>query len=141
MRYTSSATTTFCSRGQAVKSDPTLLKWYRVINRRFFGGACPDRVCVRWADPDEGESVRWEKKYFGQASLSEDDEQHDFQIVLSRPLNKQWLVRISTLVHEMCHLATRLKDDHGPAFERWRKHVGDRGIFKKHALRKGRTLF
>jgi hypothetical protein len=123
-----------------VKSDPTLLKWYRLINKRFFDGACPERVCVRWADPDT-EQHNWEDKYFGEASISEDDEHHDYQIVMSRELNKKWMVRISTLVHEMIHLATNLKDDHGPAFENWRKYIGDRGIFKKHALRKGMTLF
>jgi SprT-like family len=124
-----------------VKSDPTLLGWYRHINEKFFDGACPDSVCVRWADPDEMESRRWEKKYFGEASVSEFDEYHDYQIVLSKPLNKQWIVRISTLVHEMIHLATDLKDDHGPAFEKWRVRISERGIFKKHALRKGYTLF
>jgi len=96
---------------------------------------------VRWADPDEGESGRWEKKYFGEASVSEEDEEHDWQIVMSKPLNKQWMIKISTLVHEMIHLATRLKDDHGPKFEAWRVLLGRRGIFKKHALRKGYTLF
>jgi hypothetical protein len=125
-----------------VKSDRTLLKWYRLINKKFFDGACPDRVCVRWAEPDEDREPRWEKKYFGEASRSEDAEgHHDYQIVMSKPLNKQWIVRISTLVHEMIHLATDLKDDHGPAFEHWRQYVSDRGIFKKHALRKGSTLF
>ena len=124
-----------------MKSDPTLLRWYRRINKEFFKGACPDSVCVRWADPDEGESRRWEKKYFGEASVSEEDERHEWQIVMSKPLNKMWMVRISTLVHEMIHLATRLKDDHGPKFETWRVLLGKRGIFKKHALRKGYTLF
>jgi len=125
-----------------VKSDPTLLRWYKRINKEFFKGACPAKVCVRWADPDEmEESRRWEKKYFGEASISEDDEYHQYQIVLSKLLNKQWLVRISTLVHEMIHLATNLKDDHGPAFEAWRVLLGKRGIFKKHALRKNYTLF
>jgi len=124
-----------------VKSDRTLLGWYTYINERFFHGACPDRVCVRWADPEETESRTWETKYFGEASEAMDDEYHDYQIVMSKPLNKQWIVRISTLVHEMIHLATDLKDDHGPAFEHWRQYVSDRGIFKKHALRKGSTLF
>lgn len=124
-----------------MRSDRTLLRWYKTINRRFFDSACPDRVLVRWADPDEGESRVWEKKYFAQASFSEDDEYHDYQIVMSKPLNEKWVVRFGTLVHEMCHLATGLRDDHGPAFERWRQYVSDRGIFKKNALRKGRTLF
>lgn len=124
-----------------MKSDPTLLGWYRYINEKFFDGVCPDRVCVRWADPDEDGGHRWEKKYFGEASEALDDEYHDYQILLSKPLNKQWIVRISTLVHEMIHVANELKDDHGPAFSRWHERLTKRGIFRKHALRKGYTLF
>lgn len=127
-----------------MRSDPTLLKWYRTINKRFFDGACPDRVCVRWVDKEFEATSRskWEEQYFGWAEKSpKDDPYHDYQIVMSRTLNKKWSVRISTLVHEMIHLATNLRDDHGDAFERWREHVAERGIFKKHALRKNRTLF
>lgn len=123
-----------------MKSDRTLLAWYRKINKRFFDGACPENVCVRWADDTEEREANWEEKYFGWAEKAEDG-YHDYQIVMSRQFNETWMVRISTLVHEMIHLATDLKDDHGDAFERWRQHVSDRGIFKKHALRKGRTLF
>lgn len=126
-----------------MKSDRTLIRWYRRINKRFFDGACPERVCVRWADPKEEESrdKQWEAAYFGEAEKLTDDPHHDYQIVMSRPKNDSWIVKISTLVHEMIHLATNLKDDHGPAFEHWRQYVSDRGIFKKHALRKGMTLF
>ena len=132
-----------------MKSDRTLLSWYRRINKRFFDGACPERVCVRWADPEEeARDEVWEEKYFGEAGKlptdPEDDNfdpHHDYEIVMSHPKNDTWIVKISTLVHEMIHLATDLKDDHGQAFEQWRQHVGDRGIFKKHALRKGMTLF
>jgi hypothetical protein len=128
-----------------VKSDRTLLKWYRRINKRFFDGACPEKVCVRWVVDDEEERDRkWEETWFGEAErITEDhhDPYHDYQIVLSRVKNDSWIVKISTLVHEMIHLATDLKDDHGPAFEHWRQYVSDRGIFKKHALRKGNTLF
>lgn len=124
-----------------MKSDPTLLRWYKRINKEFFKGACSNKVCVRWADPDEDGSHRWEKRYFGEATVSEEDEYHEYQIVMSKPLNKQWMVRISTLVHEMIHIATDLKDDHGPTFEAWRVRLGTRGIFKKHALRRGYTLF
>jgi hypothetical protein len=121
-----------------MRSDRTLLRWYKIINKRFFDGACPDRVCIRWADPEDS---HWEKKCFGEASLSVDDEHHDYQIVMSKSLNEQWVTRMSTLVHEMIHLATQLRDDHGPAFERWRQLLSDRGLFKKHALRRGCTLF
>ena len=124
-----------------MKSDRTLLAWYRRINKRFFDGSCPDNVCVRWADPEFETQYKWEDKYFGEASHVTDDPHHQWQIVMSRPNNKKWIVRISTLVHEMIHLATSLRDDHGPAFEYWRQYVADRGIFKKHALRKGMTLF
>ncbi len=124
-----------------MKSNPTLLHWYRKINRRFFDGACPDRVCIRWANEDEEKEMKWEEVYFGWAQKVEGSRYHDFEIVMSRPLNDKWMVKISTLVHEMVHLATNLKDDHGPAFEYWRQYVSDKGIFKKHALRKGRTLF
>lgn len=123
-----------------MKSDRTLLRWYRKLNK-FFDGACPERVCIRWADPDEERGERWEEKYFGEAERLTDDPHHDYQIVMSRLKNDSWIIKISTLVHEMIHLATDLKDDHGPAFEQWRQHVSDRGIFKKHALRKGMTLF
>lgn len=124
-----------------MKSDRTLLRWYKRINKRFFHGACPDDVCVRWADPEFETQYKWEDRYFGEASCVNDDPYHKWQIVMSRPLNKKWIVRISTLVHEMCHLATELRDDHGPAFEHWRQYIADRGIFKKHALRKDMTLF
>jgi hypothetical protein len=125
-----------------MKSDRTLLSWYRQINKRFFDGYCPEKVCVRWAEPDEEtRGDVWEEKYFGEAERVEESPYHDYQIVLSRVKNDSWIVKISSLVHEMIHLATDLKDDHGPAFEQWRQHVSDRGIFKKHALRKGMILF
>jgi hypothetical protein len=131
-----------------MKSDRTLLRWYRRINKRFFDGACPEKVCVRWADPEMETQHNWEEKYFGEASFAEKDEKkpnydayHDYQIVMSRENNKKWIIRISTLVHEMIHLATNLKDDHGPAFSQWHEEITKRGIFRKHALRKGSTLF
>ena len=124
-----------------MKSDRTLMAWYRRINKRFFDGACPEKVCVRWADPEMETQYRWEEMYFGEASRVDDDPHHGYQIVMSRELNKKWIVRISTLVHEMIHLATNLKDDHGPAFSQWHEYITERGIFRKHALRKGYTLF
>jgi hypothetical protein len=124
-----------------MRSDRTLLRWYKTINKRFFDGACPERVCVRWIEPENDTQYKWETTYFGEASHLTDDSYHDYLIIMSRINNKKWTTRISTLVHEMVHLATDLKDDHGPAFEQWRQHVADRGIFRKHALRKDYTLF
>ena len=45
-----------------------------------------------------------------------------------------------SLIHEMIHIATGMKDDHGPKFEEWRQTLGDRGIFKKGVIRRGLTL-
>lgn len=125
-------------------SDRTLRKWYRFINRRFFHGELPDNVIVRWADTAEETEAQWEERYFGWT----DDQKsapwiapHPFQIVLSRPRNVYAATRFSTLAHEMIHVATRCRDDHGPAFERWRERIADAGIFRKGAIRKGLTIF
>lgn len=134
-----------------MRSDRTLLKWYREINRRFFTGNCPEskRVCVRYARPGE-EKREIEDSYFGWADSPATPTwathqkncprcRHDFEIVLDEKAD--WIKVLSTLAHEMIHLATNMKDDHGPAFEEWRQYISDRGIFKKHALYKGHTLF
>ena len=65
-----------------MRSDRTLLKWYRRINKRFFDGACPDKVCVRWADPEMETQYKWEEKWFGEASKVDDDPYHEWQIVM-----------------------------------------------------------
>jgi hypothetical protein len=128
-----------------VKSDKTLRKWYIFINRRFYDNQLPDNVCVRWADETEEKEVeRWEEKYFGWANKCDGDYAdgyHTHYIVLSRLKNEAATTRMSTLAHEMIHIATNCRDDHGPAFEKWRLYISDRGIFKKHAVRKGLTIF
>lgn len=128
-----------------MRSDKTLRKWYVYINRRFFDNTLPDNVCVRWANElEEADDARWEEKYFGEAwtcTGEHADGVHTHCIVLSRVRNVYSTTRMSTLAHEMIHVATNCRDDHGPAFEKWRLYISDRGIFKKHALRKGLTLF
>ncbi len=132
-----------------MRSDRTLRKWYRTLNKRFFDGACPDRVCLRYANPG-GEKREIEEQYFGWADKPGTTSwphtgkscpgcRHEFEIVLDE--KAPWISILSTLAHEMIHLATLMKDDHGPAFEQWRQHISDRGIFKKHAIYKGHTLF
>jgi hypothetical protein len=124
-----------------MKSDPTLRKWFRIINKRFFGNEITDKVCVRWAnEEDNDEEARCEEKYMGWADLASDG-YHEYVIVLSRVNKNSPSTKLMTLCHEMCHLATKLKDDHGPAFEAQRQLIADRGIFKKNALRKGLTIF
>lgn len=124
-----------------MKSDPVLLKWYRIINSKFFLGELPNSVCVRWVnDEDKEEEKRCEDKYFGWAEEGETS-RHKYEIVLSRKKNTSLSAKLCTLAHECCHIATQLKDDHGPAFEAQRQKIADRGIFKKGALAKNITLF
>ena len=126
-----------------MRSDRTLLRWFRLINHKFFNNELPQDTCVRWADEtDIKKDARCEDKYFGWADTADsEDRRHTYVIVLSREQNSKWCVRIGTLAHEMCHIATKLKDSHGAVFESQRQLIADRGIFKKHALRKGLTLF
>jgi hypothetical protein len=116
-----------------------LKRHYTRINKRFFLGELPQNVCVRWLDPDEDEA-QLEDKLFGYADHAGDG-RHKYQIVLSRKLNVPASTRMTSLVHECIHIATGLRDDHGPAFEKVRQMLSDRGIYKKSALIRGLTIF
>lgn len=125
-----------------MKSDRTLKFWYNKINKKYFHNELPSNVCVRWgAEEDSEDDEKWEEKYNGQAFLSDSGSRHYANIVISNRLREEPCGRLATLVHEMCHVATVFKDEHGPAFEEWRKTIGDRGIFKKSALLKNLTIF
>ena len=124
-----------------MRSDKALRRWFLIINRKFFDGQLPDSTCIRWLDPDEDEDgVKLEDKLFGYADWA-DDGYHKYQIVLSRKRNEPLATRLTTLIHECIHVFLELKDDHGPAFERVRQMLSDRGIFKKGALIKDLTIF
>ncbi len=99
-----------------MKSDRTVLRWYRRINRRFFDGACPEKVCVRYARPGE-EKREIEQEYFGWADKKGNETwathekhcprcTHDYEIVLDETAN--WITVLSTLAHEMIHLDTAM---------------------------------
>jgi hypothetical protein len=124
------------------RSNRALKASYSEINRKFFLNELPDNVCVRYAEDDEIDRSE-DTKYFGWCNWGTEynDSRNRFVIVISKVKNPDWLTRTSTLLHEMLHVATECRDDHGPAFERWRQLVSDRGVFKKHALRKDRVLF
>ena len=140
-----------------MKSDPVLKKWYNLINKKFFDKYLPSDTCVRWSNEyDKDEDDRCEEKYNGWALLATDSDPENegndvhgkyvdpkmrFLIVISSTLKKSLCTKVHTLVHEMCHIATGLKDNHGPAFEQWRQTIADRGIFKKGAVIKRLTIF
>lgn len=125
-----------------MRSDRVLKRWYRTVNKRFFNNKLPDNICVKWGDEeDEDEEENWEEKYNGYAVRLKDNRYHYAAIVINNELRKNRSFMLAVLVHEMIHIATDLKDDHGPAFERYRILIGNKGIFKKGALLKGCTLF
>jgi hypothetical protein len=121
-----------------MRSDRTLKKHFNRINKKFFDGELTKKVCVRWLNEDE-DDMRLEDKLFGFADRACDG-YHEYQIVMSREMNKPASSRMLTLVHEMIHLATDLRDDHGPAFEFVRQKLSDRGIYKKDAIILGLTI-
>lgn len=122
-----------------MKSDRTLKKYYDRINKRFFQGELPQNTCVRWLDPDE-DDPRLEDKIFGYTDLANDG-YHKYQIALSKKMCGPASARATTLIHEMIHVYTGMRDDHGPAFESARQMLSDRGIYKKGAVIKGLTIF
>jgi hypothetical protein len=123
-----------------MRSDRTLKAWFREINSKFFDNELPDNVCVRWADDDELVAEGCEiGDYCGWADKG--DGRHLYKIVIDTSLRGQHTLHLGTLVHEMIHVATELRDEHGPAFDRWHKILTERGLFKKGALRRGLTLF
>jgi hypothetical protein len=125
-----------------MRSDRSLKRWYNRINRRFFDGELPYNVCVRWVDPDEEEEIEWEEKYFGWAGKADaDNTRHSYVIILARDCQESSILKLATLAHEMVHVGTGCKDDHGPAFDDWHKRLTYNGLFKKHAVLKGATLF
>ena len=126
-----------------MRSDKTLLRWYKLINRKFFDNQLPDNTCVRWIN--EREQEKYEDMYFAWTSdiegTSQDDGYHKYVIVISKDKNPGKTAVLATLAHEMCHVSTGMRDDHGPAFEAQRQMISDRGIFRKGAVLKGLTIF
>ena len=129
-----------------MRSDRTLKKYYRLINRKFFRNALPDNICVRYVnDDDTDEEERCEQNYFGWTDYAGKDG-NSLVIVISRLKNPgpTMTARCATLAHEMIHVATwnqNLKDDHGDTFSKWHETLTKRGLFRKGAVLRGLTLF
>ncbi len=116
-----------------MKSDRTLKKWYSVINKKFFFGELPANVIVRWAFPGEEKDIACTEKLVGK--------KHSYELLLNREKIHTQSQKLSSLLHEMIHVATHFRDSHGPLFEEWRTKLGERGAFKKNAVMKGVCLF
>lgn len=115
-------------------SDRRLKRYYDEINRRFFQDELPRNVIVRWARAGEEKDVACTEK-------SNPDSKHSYLILLNREKNPTPSIMLSSLAHEMVHVATKFKDDHGDAFDEWHKKLTDRGLFRKGAVLSNITLF
>lgn len=116
-----------------MRSDPTLKKWYTLINKKFFFGELPSNVIVRWALLGEENDIACIERIYG--------ERHCYEVTLNRDKNKTNSQKLSSLIHEMIHIATHYRDNHGPLFAEWHLKLTERGAFKKGALLKGISLF
>lgn len=116
-----------------MRSDPTLKRWYSTINKKFFFGELPSNVIVRWAFADEEKDIACTERVY--------DERHCYEVLLNRDKNPTNSQKLSSLIHEMIHIATHYRDNHGPLFAEWHLKLTERGAFKKGALLKGISLF
>ena len=123
-----------------MRSTKSLKRWYNLINKKFFDGILPSNVCVRWdTEADNHEEEGCAKKYFGWLWTGEG--RHKWIIVISRAKNPGLTAVLNTLAHEMVHIATDNRDEHGRMFSDWHEALTARGLFRKGAVRKGTTLF
>jgi hypothetical protein len=116
-----------------MRSDRTLKRWYLLINKKFFYGELPTNVILRWALPGEEKDIACTERLVGK--------KHSYEILLNREKNKTNSIKLGSLIHEMVHVATHYRDNHGKLFEEWRAKLGERGIFKKGALLRNLTIF
>lgn len=116
-------------------SDGSLKKWYRIINTKFFNNELPDNVIVRWARAGEETDIA------SCAPIDNPDNKNKYLILLNRAKNPTASIKMSSLAHEMVHVATQYKDDHGPAFDEWHEKLTTRGLFRKGAVLSHVTLF
>jgi hypothetical protein len=68
-----------------VRSDRTLLRLYRLVNKKFFDNTLPHDTCVRYLKRARTREVR--REYFGWTSnikdTDQDDGRHTYCIVIS----------------------------------------------------------
>lgn len=116
-------------------STRSLLAWYEVINSKFFYGELPANVIVRWTVPEDNEND------IAATSTPCKNPRYSYLIVMNREKLASRSQKLSALLHEMIHVATGVRDCHGPAFDDWHQKMMDRGAFRKGALIKNVTLF
>jgi SprT-like family len=86
-------------------TDKELAEWFATYNRRYFSNRLP-ATTVRWA-------------FLGlKYGETEQLENGQFLIRIDIARNREGIMTLITMLHEMCHVATAGKGfDHGPAWQ------------------------
>ncbi len=115
------------------RSDRTLKRYYRRYKRQYpqLFGSLPDGrdIIIRWGDK---RSDRDGLKSAVAVTYSPAIDKEPWEIVFDKTLRrlKFWNIVKLTLFHEMCHVASRNRDNHGPAFQRRMKMLAANGAFR-----------
>ena len=105
-------------------SDGELAREYAEYNHQHFGDRLPKNVIVRY------DSTLDEINFFGYTERMPDGR---FRILIAPQMNRSPQVLGMTLLHEMVHVRLarkKLRDAHGPEFQREMQRLACRGAFR-----------
>jgi hypothetical protein len=110
-----------------MRSDPTLKRYYREFNRKFWGNTLPNNVVVRWGTDDDIYEGNLKRSDAGVCLRHGPHE--PMEIVLDPVMRreKQYKHTKLTLHHEMIHVKTKNRDNHGPVFKKYRDMLIEKG--------------
>jgi hypothetical protein len=114
-----------------MRSDPTLRKWFRVLNRKWFDNKLPNETKIFYSEELIAEGERKPRHDYGDA----DWEAGGPPVIRINPLLREqgWYTAIrQTLIHEAAHIeAMRLgyRGEHGPVWEKIMRKLANQGAF------------
>lgn len=103
-----------------VRSNPTLKRLYRKLNKRWFGGRLPKDTIIVWSD------------ILGTGAARCSEEGGQYIIRLNTNYRSSRVVGLS-LLHEMAHIATfDEKAEHGPRWLAEMHRLSNAGAFEDY---------
>lgn len=115
-----------------MRSDPTLKRWFRVYNRRYFQSSLPAATKVLWAEEiqeDLGATTDDPSTAHTMAATDVSRSPTPPEIYLNRRILPFWKVVRATLLHEMAHVA-KPRAGHGAVFDAEIGRLWEMGAFK-----------
>lgn len=115
-----------------MRIDRTLTENYNYLNRRYFAGELP-AADVGWGTIRDLRVGRGKRAAIAQTVWDPAKKGERPQILINVLLRRLgWNgVTAFSLLHEMVHVKTRMRDNHGPAFEREMRKLAEKGAFAK----------